>query len=160
MVRLTCCFLCWQIQIIWFLSLSDELAGAGQGKGECGEGTGGGCTWHRQGYMKVWFSKYLCKLSTYQQSNYAWMCLEKGVILNGGTLAWTPVPWLPLREKLFSLFVLQSVTSEGKGCLLFLSFTANIFSVAKTNLSPERLSLKLSLTAERQYLHCAQFLIV
>lgn len=67
------------------------------------------------------------------------------------------------RKKIFSLFVFRSVRSEGKGYLLFLSLQkySKCIAVAKTNnLSPERLSLKFSLTTEKQYLHCAQFLIV
>lgn len=54
-----------------------------------------------------------------QQSNSVRMCLEKGVIWNGGQGHW-PEPLYPdcLWEKSFSPFVFQSVRSEGLLCLV------------------------------------------
>lgn len=65
--------------------------------------------------------RYLHKQFPCQQSNSLRMCLEKGVILNGGQGYWPELlysDW-PLGENLFSPFVFQSVRSKGKDCLLY-----------------------------------------
>lgn len=113
-------------------------------------------TWHREGYMKMWFfSIYVSCFHASSQILYG--CVWRRVSewwdngLNSCTLIASG------RETLFSACLLER-KSEGKGCLLFLSFTANIFSVARTNnLSPETLSLKLSDSWETVSALCTAF---
>lgn len=144
--------MCWQIQIICFLSLPffwiHELAGAGQVamlKGKRRMEAGGlekdipgtdKATWK---YDSLVFMQAVsmpavkfCVAVSGEGCHPEWWDIG----LNSCTQIASG------RKTLFSL-CLPECKMWRQGCLLFLSFTANIFSVTKTNLSPERPSLKL-----------------